>query len=263
MKEVADRPVVLCVGGHDPSGGAGILADAEAITAARVFPVTVISVVTEQDSCGLSRIYPQSAEQVEGQCRRLLGDCMPRALKIGMVGSSRVIRVLNNLIDENPDLPVILDPVLASGAGEQVVDAAMLNQLKQNLIRRSTLITPNLPEAQTLTAGRSPTDCAESLLAGGARWVLVTGTHDNTIDVTNRLFSAEGFQQTWTWPRLEAEFHGSGCTLASAIAARLALGMTMPDAVDEAQAYTWEALKRAFRIGRCQLTPNRLHALTP
>lgn len=261
MKDVSDRPVVLCVGGHDPSGGAGVLADAEAVTAAGVFPVTAISVVTEQDSCGLSRVHPQSPEQLEGQCRRLLGDCSPRALKIGMVGSSRVIRVLNSLIDENPDLPVVLDPVLATGAGDQVVDAAMLNQLRHNLIGRSTLITPNLPEAQSLTGSRSPKDCADGLLAAGARWVLVTGTHDETLDVTNRLFNGEGFQQSWTWPRLQGSFHGSGCTLASAIAARLALGMTMPEAVAEAQAYTWETLSRALRIGRCQLTPNRLYAL--
>jgi hydroxymethylpyrimidine/phosphomethylpyrimidine kinase len=263
MDKNADRPVVLCVGGHDPSGGAGILADAEAVRAAGAFPVTAISVITEQDTCGLWRIHPQPAEQLEGQCRALLRDCSAQALKIGMVGSSRAIRVLNALIDEHPDLPVVLDPVLGSGAGQSVVDAAMLNQLRQNLIRRSTLITPNLPEAQTLTAARSPTQCGERLLAAGARWVLVTGTHDDTTDVTNWLLNAEGFQQRWDWPRLKGEYHGSGCTLASAIAARLALGMTMPEAVAEAQAYTWETLNQALRTGRCQLTPDRLYRLEP
>jgi hydroxymethylpyrimidine/phosphomethylpyrimidine kinase len=261
MNDIADRTIVLCVGGHDPSGGAGIIADAEAVRAAGAFPVTVISALTEQNSCELSRIYPQSGEQVDGQCRALLRDCTPAALKIGMVGSSRVMRVLDALINEYPNLPVVLDPVLGSGAGQQVVDAAMLNQLRQNLIGRSTLVTPNLPEARTLTAARSPADCATSLLATGARWVLITGTHDDTPDVTNWLFNSEGLQQRLDWPRLDGEYHGSGCTLASAIAARLALGMTMPEAVAEAQAYTWACLEHAFSSGRCQLTPNRFHAL--
>lgn len=263
MIQIADRPVVLCVGGHDPCGGAGILADAEAVRAAGAFPVTAISVVTEQDTCGLARIHPQPPELLEAQCRAVIRDSAPRVIKIGMIGSSRAIRVLNTLIDEHPDLPVVLDPVLASGAGQAVVDAAMLNQLRQNLVRRSTLITPNLPEAYTLTASRTPAECAARLIAVGARWVLITGTHDDTADVTNWLFNADGFQERWDWPRLKGEFHGSGCTLASAIAARLALGLSMQKAVAEAQAYTWETLQRALRTGRCQLTPNRLFALDP
>jgi hydroxymethylpyrimidine/phosphomethylpyrimidine kinase len=261
INDISDRTIVLCVGGHDPSGCAGIIADAEAIRAAGAFPVTVVSALTEQNTCELSRIYPQPADHVDGQCRALMRDCTPSALKIGMMGSSRVMRVLDTLIDENPNLPVVLDPVLGSGAGQQVVDAAMLNQLRKNLIGRSTLVTPNLPEAQTLTSAVSPADCAAALLATGARWVLITGTHDDTPEVTNWLFNADGLQQRLDWPRLEGEYHGSGCTLASAIAARLALGMSMLDAAAEAQAYTWKTLEHAFRSGRCQLTPNRFHAV--
>jgi hydroxymethylpyrimidine/phosphomethylpyrimidine kinase len=261
MNDNADRPVVLCVGGHDPSGGAGIIADAEAVRAAGAFPVTVISSLTEQTTCELSRIQPQAPEQVDGQCRALLRDCTPAALKIGMVGSAQAILVLEALIDEYPSLPVVLDPVLGSGAGQQVADAVILNRLRHGLIGRSTLVTPNLPEARTLTGARDPSDCAAALLAAGAGWVLITGTHDDTRDVSNWLFNTEGLRQRLDWPRLAGEYHGSGCTLASAIAARLALGLTMPEAVAEAQAYTWESLNRAFRTGRCQLTPNRLYAL--
>ncbi len=259
MNNLTDRPVVLCVGGHDPSGGAGILADAEAIQAAGGFAVTVISALTDQDTCGMRRVYPQAAEQVEAQCRALIADCVPRALKIGLAGSSRVVRVLNDIIDEHPALPVILDPVLASGTGQQVVDAALLNQLRHHLLHRSTLITPNLPEARTLADATSTADCATRLLGAGARWVLITGTHDDTRQVTNRLYGPAGYRQDWDWPRLPGEYHGSGCTLASAIAARLARGMTMVEAIASAQAYTWKSLEQAFRAGRCQLIPNRLH----
>ncbi|MBK1645552.1 hydroxymethylpyrimidine/phosphomethylpyrimidine kinase [Thiocapsa imhoffii] len=261
MNSIVDRPIVLCIGGHDPSGGAGIIADSEAVRAAGAYPISVVSALTEQNTCELVRVHAQPAEQVESQCRTLLRECQPKAIKIGMAGSSRVMRVLNALIDEHPSLPVVLDPILGAGAGQQVVDAAMLNQLKTNLIGRSTLVTPNLIEARSLTDAHDLDDCAAALLASGARWVLITGTHDESSSVHNWLFNTSGLQQRLEWPRLQGSYHGSGCTLASAIAARLALGMTMLDAVAEAQAYTWESLTHALRTGSCQLTPNRLFAM--
>ena len=257
----ASPATVLCIGGHDPSGGAGISADAEAVHAAGAFPLTVITALTDQDTGGLRAIYPQPPEQVEAQCRALMEDSRPRAIKIGLVGSSRVVRVLGALIDGRPDLPLVLDPVLASNAGQEMVDAALLNQLRNHLVRRATLVTPNLPEACTLADSQDAARCARRLLEIGARWVLVTGTHDTTPEVTNRLFAADGAERTWNWPRLPGEYHGSGCTLASAIAARLALGWPMMEAVGAAQEYTWASLERALRTGRGQLTPNRLFEL--
>lgn len=263
MNVITQRPVVLCIGGHDPSGGAGILADAEAIQAAGAFAVTVISALTDQDTCGLRHLHPQPPEQIEAQCQALIHDSAPRALKIGLIGDARIAQAIVRLIDDHPALPVILDPVLASGAGQQVADHSLLDQLRDRLISRCTLITPNLPEAQRLANARSPADCAACLLEMGARWVLITGTHDDTRQVINRLYGPDGAQWDWDWPRLPGEYHGSGCTLASAIAARLAMGMTMLDAVALAQTYTWNSLQLAFRSGRCQLTPNRLHGLYP
>ena len=263
MNAPLDRPIVLCVGGHDPSGGAGILADAEAIQAAKAYPLTVISALTDQDSCGVRGIYPQPPEQVDAQCRRLMADSPPRAIKIGLIASSGIVRVLARLIDDHPSLPVVLDPVLAPSAGQSFVDAALLNQLRHHLIRRCTLITPNLPEARSLSSADTAENCAANLRSAGARWVLVTGTHDETVAVTNRLQGPKGYRRDWSWPRLPGDYHGSGCTLASAIAARLAWGMEMEEAVASAQAYTWKSLDLAFRTGRCQMTPNRLHELHP
>ncbi|NEX21197.1 hydroxymethylpyrimidine/phosphomethylpyrimidine kinase [Thiorhodococcus mannitoliphagus] len=258
-----ERPVVLCVGGHDPSGGAGILADAESVLAASAFPVTVVTALTDQDSCGLRDMRPQPYQQLDAQCRRIIADSAPRALKLGLLASSGIVRALSRIIDEHPELPVVLDPVLATGAGQHLVDAALLNQLRKHLLHRCSLLTPNLPEARTLSTGQSADDCATRLLSTGVRWVLITGTHDDTEQVTNRLYSADGDHRAWDWPRLPGDYHGSGCTLASAIAVRLAWGMEMEDAVASAQSYTWESLKQAFRTGRCQLTPNRLHHFTP
>jgi hydroxymethylpyrimidine/phosphomethylpyrimidine kinase len=254
---------VLCAAGHDPSGGAGIVADAEAIRAAGAQALTVVTCLTAQDSCGLRRLWPQPPTQVDEQCRLLLEDARVAAVKIGLLGSAAMAKVLTGIVQSHPDLPVVLDPVLASGTGQSVADAALCNQMRQRLFPAATLLTPNVPEAQALSGALALDDCAERLLRSGCMWVLITGTHAPGELVTNRLYGRNGTSASWDWPRLPGEYHGSGCTLASAIAARLALGMDVPQAAAEAQVYTWQALARARRTGRCQLTPNRLFALEP
>lgn len=254
-------PAVLCAAGHDPSGGAGISADGEAVRACGAHPLGVITCLTAQDTCGLRRLWPQPPAQVDEQCRLVLEDARVAAIKIGLLGSAAMVRVLAGIMQDHPDLPVVLDPVLASGTGQSVADAALCNQMRQRLFPAVTLLTPNVPEAQTLSGAVGPDDCAERLLRLGCLWVLITGTHAPTEAVTNRLYGRNGTHSSWDWPRLPGEYHGSGCTLASAIAGRLALGKGVPDAVAEAQTYAWESLARARRTGRCQLTPNRLFAL--
>jgi len=254
------EPVLLCVGGHDPSGGAGIQADAEAARAVGVHACSVISCLTDQDTCGVVRLWPQRPHMIEDQCRRVLADSRVVALKIGLLGNARAVRVLYDLTTERPRLPLILDPVLASGSGHSVADAALINQLRNHLLGRCTLVTPNLPEARILSNFKEPDDCARRLLRTGCPWVLITGTHAPDDAVINRLYGRDGNRREWAWPRLQGTYHGSGCTLASAVAARIVRGLDLEDAVAEAQAYTWESLNRALRTGRCQLTPNRLFA---
>jgi hydroxymethylpyrimidine/phosphomethylpyrimidine kinase len=256
-------PTVLCIGGHDPCSGAGIVADAESVRAAGAFPLTLVSALTDQDSCGVRGIFAQAPERLEAQWRTVLADGAPRAIKIGLIGDAALVPVLCALIDACEGVPAVLDPVLASGTGQAVADSALVEALRDALLPRVALVTPNVPEARTLTGASDPASCARALLSAGTPWALVTGTHDRTTEVSNRLLGPEGFEQTLTWPRLPGEFHGSGCTLASAIAARLALGFSMPAAVAAAQSFAWNALARALRTGRCQLTPNRLYALEP
>ena len=255
--------VLLCIGGHDPTGGAGIQADAEAARAAGIHAATVISCLTAQNTAGIRGLWPQDPAQIETQCRLILADSQVNAIKLGLIGSSRLARWLCHFVDEQPDLPLVLDPVLASGAGQSVVDADLFNQIRHHLLGRCLLATPNLPEAQALSGARAPEDCARAILASGCRWVLITGTHAETAEVINHLYGHDGSHQTWRWPRLPHSYHGSGCTLASAIAARLALGQPMVAAVAEAQEYTWHSLQAATRTGREQWTPNRLFRLEP
>lgn len=252
-------PILLCLGGHDPSGGAGIQADAEAARAAGIHAATIVSCLTTQDTRGLRGLWPQPVEQVESQCRLILEDSQVRALKVGLIGSARLAQWLCQLAKEYPQLPLVLDPVLASGAGQGVTDAALRDQLRTHLLRHCFLATPNLPEAQALSGARHPDDCAHRLLASGCPWILITGTHDHHPEVVNRLYGHDGGFHGWNWPRLPHVYHGSGCTLASAIAARLALGMGMVEAVAEAQRYTWHSLRTATRTGQGQWTPNRLY----
>jgi len=254
------RPVLLCVGGHDPGGGAGIQADAEAARAVGIHACSVISCLTDQDSCGVVRLWPRQPGLIGDQCRRVLADSQVGALKIGLLGSSRTVRALCGLATEHPRLPLILDPVLASGKGRWVADALLVNQLRDNLLGRCTLVTPNLPEARILSGFEAPDDCAQRLLETGCPWVLITGTHAPGDEVINRLYGHDHSRREWSWPRLQGEHHGSGCTLASAVAARIVRGLDPEDAAAEAQAYTWESLSRALRTGRCQLIPNRLFA---
>jgi hydroxymethylpyrimidine/phosphomethylpyrimidine kinase len=261
MTQPQTDPILLCIGGHDPSGGAGIQADAEAAGAAGVHAASVITCLTTQDTCGVRELVSQPAEQIDTQCRLIFDDSRVGAVKLGLLGGSRLVRALNQLADEHPGLPWVLDPVLASGTGEPVADAALLNQMRNHLLRRCTLVTPNMPEARALTGCREPDDCAQRLLQSGCPWILITGTHAASEDVINRLYGRDGSRREWSWPRLPHEYHGSGCTLASAIAARLVLGLAMEDAVAEAQTYTWETLSRARRTGQCQFTPKRLYAL--
>lgn len=254
-------PVLLCIGGHDPSGGAGIQADAEAARAAGAHATSVITCLTTQDTCGVRRRLPQPAEQVDEQCRLLLGDSPVAAIKVGLLGSSRIAHTIASIVAEYPHIPLVLDPVLTSGAGESLTDAALLNQLRKHLLGHCTLVTPNVPEARILGGSSEPEACARRLLNTGCGWVLITGTHEVREDVVNRLYGPNGIRREWSWPRLPHAYHGSGCTLASAVAARLAAGMAMADAIAKAQSYTWESLHRAWHTGRCQHTPNRLFGL--
>ena len=255
------QSVLLCLGGHDPSGGAGIQADTEAARAAGVHACSIVSCLTSQDTCGLARLWPQPAEQIEEQCRLMLADSRVGALKIGLLGNSRTVRILCDLAAEHPQLPLVLDPVLASGTAQQIADAALLNQMRNNLLGRCTLVTPNLPEARTLSSFKQPDDCAQRLLQTGCPWILITGTHAPGDKVINRLYGRNGTRREWSWPRLRGDYHGSGCTLASAIAARIVRGVDLESAVSQAQSYTWESLNQAIRTGRCQLTPNRLFTI--
>jgi hydroxymethylpyrimidine/phosphomethylpyrimidine kinase len=259
MDTVSTPPLVLAVGGHDPSGGAGIQADIETLAANGCRALSVITALTTQNTCGVRRMLPQPAQQVVEQIRLLMEESGVSAIKIGLLGSAATAIALAELLNDYPDIPVILDPVLASGSGTALADGTLPLVLQETLFPCCTLATPNSDEARRLSGEQELDECAARLIHSGCASVLITGTHEAEEQVTNRLYSLGGLLQSWHWPRLSGSYHGSGCTLASAIAAGLARGRSLPEAAEQAQHYTWNTLENALSTGRCQYTPDRFY----
>lgn len=249
-------PAVLSLAGHDPTGGAGIQADIETLFRLGCHPCTVITALTRQDSGDVRCLFPQDPSQFRAQAEMLLADLRVSAIKIGLLGSAAIAGVVAELLADHAGVPVVLDPVLAAGGGKDLASAELSSVLNRRLLPRATLLTPNTDEARRLTGLADLDDCAGRLLDSGCRFVLITGTHDDSEDVVNRLY--DGVQvQRFHWPRLPGSYHGSGCTLASAAAAFLGRGFAMERAVYQAQRFTWESLRAGYRPGRGQSFPNR------
>jgi hydroxymethylpyrimidine/phosphomethylpyrimidine kinase len=254
---------VLIFAAHDPSGGAGLAADILTLASLGCHPLPVCTALTVQDTTGVRDVFAFPRRQVILQAQCLLEDVPVAAFKLGVLGSAANIVAIAELISQHPLVPVIVDPVLASGRGDALADIAAIDALRELILPRATLITPNTLEARRLSGvgdANTLADCAARLLGAGCRHVLITGTHEDSPEVINTLYAVSGVLRDDKWPRLPGNFHGSGCTLASACAAYIARGESVTDAVGAAQAYTWNTLKHAHRIGRGQAIPNRCFA---
>jgi len=260
-------PIVLSFAASDPTGGAGIQADILTQASLGCHPATVITALTVQDTAGVEDLLPVDAGWIADQARAVLEDMPAAAFKLGMLASVEAIAAIAEIISDYPGVPLVFDPVLASGRGDQFASEDMIDAMLELLLPQTTVLTPNSIEARRLAAcdegGDSPelAECARRLVATGCGFVLVTGTHENTEQVLNTLYGLRGVVRSDRWPRLPGSYHGSGCTLASAIAAHLALGLAVDEAVAQAQEYTWRSLKAGFRPGMGQFLPNRLWRL--
>jgi hydroxymethylpyrimidine/phosphomethylpyrimidine kinase len=264
-------PIVMIFAASDPTGGAGLQADLMTVSSMGCHAVTVVTGLTVQDSAGVEDFMSIDSDFVDDQARAVLEDMPVAAFKIGVLGSVETVAVVAGIVSDYPDIPLVLDPVLASGRGDAFADDEVVAAMRELLIPQAAIITPNSLEARRLAA--TPTDgdeagegltleaCAARLIGWGCEFALITGAHENTSDVVNVLYSEveDGAEivRSDSWERLPESYHGSGCTLASAIAALLANGLDMPEAVREAQEYTWHALSAGFRPGMGQHFPDR------
>ncbi len=253
-------PVVLVFGGNDPTGGAGLPADIQTLTSMGCHPAPVVTAVTVQDTVGVKEFSAVDAELVIAQARAVLEDMPVAAFKTGMLGSVANLAAVAAIVQDYPEIPLVVDPVLASGKGDPLIEGPFEEALRVLLLPQTTLLTPNSLEARRLAPDADSLDaCAQQLLASGCVYVLVTAAHENSVRVINRLYGNRRLLETYTWERLPENYHGSGCTLAAACAATLAHGFDPVEAVAEAQDFTWHTLQHAQRLGMGQLLPDRLY----
>ena len=258
-------PLVMSFAATDPSGGAGLQADMLTISSMGCHPLSVVTAITVQDTSGVEDVLPIESEWVVDQARAMLEDVPVAAFKIGMLGSVENVVAIAEILADYPDVPFVLDTVLASGRGDELADEDMLDAMCELLIPQATIVTPNSIEARRLALDEDNeaddpdlAECARRILEMGCEYVLITGTHEQSAKVVNTLYSEQGVVRSDSWDRLPGSYHGSGCTLASAIAALLAQGVAVPEAVREAQEYTWQTLSAGFRPGMGQFIPDRL-----
>ena len=253
-------PVVLAFAASDPTGGAGLQADLLTIASLGCHPLSVVTGLTVQDTRGVESLLAIEPAWVESQARRVLEDIPVAAFKLGVLGSAANALRIAAILAEHPHTPVVLDPVLASGRGDALSDTATIEALRSALMPHATVLTPNSLEARRLAGAAPDADlatCARELTKLGCKYVLVTGTHETGAEVKNTLYDARGALREDRWQRLALSYHGSGCTLASAIAALLARGLAVEHAVAQAQEHTWKSLAAGFSPGRGQAIPDR------
>jgi hydroxymethylpyrimidine/phosphomethylpyrimidine kinase len=259
-------PVVLSIAGFDPCSGAGIAADIKTLAAHNCYGVAAITALTVQNTQGISSVYPTEAAVLKAMITAVLADGAVTAVKVGMLANRANAEVVMEILASNPALPSVLDPVLRSSGATELADAACIEFVRESLIKRVSVITPNLAEAAVLTGlevegleGMKVT--ARRLVEMGAPAVVVTGGHlDKAIDVFFDGSEPEVFVGDHVKPD---NTHGTGCTFSSAIAANLALGRHLRDAIVLAKAYVTEAIRKAYIVGPGRVPLNHLYRMNP
>ena len=245
---------VLIIAGSDSGGGAGIQADIKTVTALGGFATTAVTAITVQNSLGVFGVHPIPLDIVTAQARAVLDDIGADAIKTGMLGTVAMVETVCALLDGEPDLPAIIDPVMIAKGGHPLLEAQGIAAIRDLLVPRAGLLTPNAPEAAALTGLAVETlddlrRAGEALMGLGAKAVLMKGGHLAGDQVTDLLITAEG-ETLLQGPRIHSRHtHGTGCTLASACAVGIAQGMDLPKAVERARLYVVEAMARAPGYG--------------
>ena len=257
-------PAVLTFAATDPTSGAGLQADILTLASMGCHPLSVVTAITVQDSAGVEGFLALDPDWVADQARCILEDIPVVAFKVGVLGSSEIVTVVAEIVSDYPDIPLVLDPVLASGRGDEFGGEDLVGAIRELLVPAEHRGHAQHPGAAPARARWTTTRKPTMPSARGACSTRAASTSSSPAPtmprrrVVNTLHHRDGIVRSDTWQRLPGSYHGSGCTLASAIAANLARGLDVADAVHEAQEYTWQALAHAFRPGMGQHIPDRL-----
>lgn len=261
---------VLIIAGSDSGGGAGIQADIKSVTALRGYAATAITALTAQDTTGVYGVHAVPPAFIKQQIELVLGDIGADAIKTGMLHSAAVIEAVSGSLDSHGrGIPLVVDPVMVAKGGASLLDSSAIQSMKTRLIPKAALITPNLPEAEALT-GQTIRSVAEmrraaaALLDLGCGAVLLKGGHGAGAMITDLLVERDGPATEFRSRRIATRHtHGTGCTLASAIATGLAQGMALTAAVARARNYVREALRTAPGLGKGHGPLNHGHTVRP
>ncbi|WP_142848794.1 bifunctional hydroxymethylpyrimidine kinase/phosphomethylpyrimidine kinase [Telmatospirillum sp. J64-1] len=259
---------VLIIAGSDSGGGAGIQADIKAVMALDGYAATAITALTAQNTLGVFGVHPVPLDFLAQQMTLVLDDIGADCVKTGMLASAAVIETVMDVLERYPGLKLVCDPVMIAKGGAPLLDPDAVATMKNRMLPRASLITPNLPEAEALSGRRiaTPEDMRQAgpdLLALGPQAVLLKGGHLEGDTVVDMLFTAEGVRE-YSHPRiLTANTHGTGCTLASAIAAGIAQGMPLAAAVERGRDYVRKAIETAPNLGKGHGPLNHAHTVRP
>ncbi len=254
-------PIILTFSASDPTAGAGLQADCLTVSALGCHALNVLTAVTAQNTQGVEYVQALSKECVQQQLSTLIRDDIQiQVVKTGVLASVETVQILVDFLKSNP-LPLVVDPVLASGRGDSFANQQLIQIMVEQLFPLATLVTPNWPEGKQLTGKRTVNMVAKELLQMGCQAVLLKGEHFKSEKVLNRLFYSDGHVDELMSPRLPGQYHGSGCTLASAVSVGLAQGLRLDEAVKLGLDFTFGALNNGFSIGRGQLIPDRMHVM--
>ncbi|MGI6032547.1 MAG: bifunctional hydroxymethylpyrimidine kinase/phosphomethylpyrimidine kinase [Coriobacteriales bacterium] len=246
---------ILIIAGSDSIAGAGMQIDLKTAAAHGVYGTCAVTAVTAQSTTEVRHVVRLDPTFVCSQVATVFSDIVPDAIKIGMLGSSSIAHALAEELAKHPETPVVLDPVLVATTGGELTSDFALPVIKEELIARAALVTPNLPEAEALTGVEVVDDasagaCAERFFALGARAVLIKGGHaaPESQDIVDRLYASDG-TRSFHSKRLPGEFHGTGCALSTAIACNLACGLPLEEAVAQARDFLACALAHPIDLG--------------
>ena len=254
MRPLSQPTSALTIAGSDSGGGAGIQADLKTFQAFGIHGLSAITALTAQNTRAVTAVHRTPPAMIEAQLDALFDDFAIGAAKTGMLGDARTIRAVVRALDRRGLPPLVVDPVMISTSGAALLDPRAVTAMRELLLPRAVLVTPNLLEAQALTGRiiRRDADCdrvAQDLLEAGAQAVLIKGGHRKGSTVVDRLY-AGGHLHSFEHPRLARNGHGTGCTLAAAVTARVAQHADIADACADATAYVHAALAGAYRPGR-------------
>lgn len=248
-------PVALTIAGSDSGGGAGIQADLKTFHAFGVFGTSAITAITAQNTLGVFAVHPVPVDIIGAQIDAVVSDLAPAAVKSGMLATSEIIRAVAGAIDTHALRNYVLDPVMVSTSGARLLDAGAETALREVLMPLSALVTPNLDEAAVLVGGdvRSVAqmeDAARFLVSIGARGVLIKGGHLEAVHLTDVYYDGVAMRRFERKRIATSSTHGTGCTLSAAIAAGLARGRSMRDAIESALDFVYRAISSAPNLGR-------------